>query len=177
MATKKRKKKTPTDWDITELIIELDSGMHSWEHEGISTQSDSDTADTNFTWWTDNTNCRPSVPIVHKFTGGSSGLWQTEAPSIIKDFLLSICILSFCFEITELLMEVTDIIANTWHSGWRTLHTSWSDCSGNVCVFGSYCAYGVWSEGHTEGLLVSIRTVLHGLLQKCYEMCQVLSYT
>ena len=65
----------------------------------------------------------------------------------------------------------SDRYCTTWRSGWRTLHTSWSDCSGNVCVFGSYCADGVWSEGHTEGLLVSIRTVLHGLLQKHYEMC------
>jgi len=44
-----------TDWDITELILELDSDAHSSENEDISVQNDSDTVDTtdtNFTQWT-----------------------------------------------------------------------------------------------------------------------------
>jgi len=59
-----------------ELVLELDSDTHSSEDEDISVQSDSDTGDitdTNFMQWTDNTNC-PTVPLVHKFTGGPSGL-------------------------------------------------------------------------------------------------------
>jgi len=41
------------------------------------TDTDSDTGDitdTNFTQWTDNTNCRPTVPVVYQFTGGASEL-------------------------------------------------------------------------------------------------------
>jgi hypothetical protein len=71
-----------------ELILELDA--HSSEDEDISAQrdggTDSDTADANFTQWTDSTHC-PPVPVVRKFTGGPIGLRQTEAPHIIKDFL------------------------------------------------------------------------------------------
>ena len=65
-----------TDRDIKELTLESDSDTHSSEDEDISAQSDSDTddtTDTNFIQWTDNTNC-PTVPAVHKFTGGPSGL-------------------------------------------------------------------------------------------------------
>jgi pyruvate dehydrogenase complex dehydrogenase (E1) component len=76
-----------TDQDITELMLESDT--HSWEDEDISAQrgggTDSDTADANFTQWTDSTHS-PTVPVVHKFTGGSIGLQQTEVPHIIKDF-------------------------------------------------------------------------------------------
>ena len=52
-------------------------GAHVLEDEDTSAQSDTDNhtddvTDTNFTQWTDNTNCQPTVPVVHKFTGGSS---------------------------------------------------------------------------------------------------------
>jgi len=70
-----------TDQDITELILQLGSDVHSLQDEDTSAPRDSDTVsdtvdttDTNFTRWTDNTNCRTTVPIVHKFTGGHSGL-------------------------------------------------------------------------------------------------------
>ena len=63
-----------------ELILESDSDAHSSEDEYISAQSDGgtdsdtgDTADTNFTQWTDSSHC-PTVPVVHNFTGGSTGL-------------------------------------------------------------------------------------------------------
>jgi hypothetical protein len=46
-----------TDQDITDMVLELDSDTHSSEDEDTSAQSDSDTTDTNFTHWTDNTNC------------------------------------------------------------------------------------------------------------------------
>ena len=54
-----------------------DSDVHSSEYEDISAQSDRDTSnitDTNFTHWTDNTNCQPTLPVVHKFIGGPIGL-------------------------------------------------------------------------------------------------------
>ena len=55
------------------------------EDEDISAQSDSDTSDatdTNVTWRTDNTSRWPTVPVVHKFTGGPSGLQQRHPRSI-----------------------------------------------------------------------------------------------
>jgi hypothetical protein len=67
--------------NITEPVLQYDTDAHSSEDEDISAQSngeiDNDTddvSDTNFTQWTDNTNCQPTVPIVHKFTGGASEL-------------------------------------------------------------------------------------------------------
>ena len=74
-------KRNLTDLDVMGLILEMDYDTHSSKHEDISAQSDSwtdsdtgDITDTNFTQWTDNNNCRPTVPIVHKFTGGASEL-------------------------------------------------------------------------------------------------------
>ena len=52
--------KNLTDQDITEMILELNSDAHPSEDEDPSAQSDNDTGDTtdtNFTHWTDNTNC------------------------------------------------------------------------------------------------------------------------
>jgi hypothetical protein len=67
--------------DITELVLQSDSDAHSSEDKDISAQSDGETdndtddvSDTHFTQWTDDTNCRPTVPVVHSFTGGPSGL-------------------------------------------------------------------------------------------------------
>jgi hypothetical protein len=54
---------------MTELILESDSEAHSLEDEDTSAQSD--TGNT-----TDKTDC-PTVPVVHKFTGGPRGLRQT----------------------------------------------------------------------------------------------------
>jgi len=110
--------KKKIDWDITELIIELDSDVHSWEDEGISSQSDSDTgdtADTNFAWWTDNTNYRPSVPIIYKFTGGYSGVWQIEAPNIITSHWAFACCLFVlklynCWWKWQILLSVLDTV-------------------------------------------------------------------
>jgi hypothetical protein len=79
--------------DVTERTLLAASDAHSTEDEDISVQSDSATGDntnTNFTQWTDNTNC-PTVPAVHKFTGDSGGLPQTEAPHTNKDFHIQQC--------------------------------------------------------------------------------------
>jgi hypothetical protein len=46
-----------TDQFIIDMILELDSDTHSSEDEDTSAHHDSDTTDTNFTHWTDNTNC------------------------------------------------------------------------------------------------------------------------
>jgi len=67
-----------TNRDSTKLTSESDSDAHLAE-------SDSDIADTNFTQWTVSTTCRPTVPVVHRITGGPSGLRQTEPPHIKKD--------------------------------------------------------------------------------------------
>jgi hypothetical protein len=44
-----------------------------------------DITDTNFTQWTDNTNCQPTVHVVYRFTDGLSGLRQTQPPRTNKD--------------------------------------------------------------------------------------------
>ena len=64
-----------------ELVLESNSEAHSSKDEDIFAQSDTDT-DINFTQWTDNTSCRPTVPVVHMFTQDLSGLQQTEPPHI-----------------------------------------------------------------------------------------------
>jgi hypothetical protein len=46
-----------------------------------------DVTDTNFTQWNCNTNCRLTVPVVHRPIGGPSGLRQKEAAHISKIFL------------------------------------------------------------------------------------------
>jgi len=96
-------KRNLTDRDITELTQELDSGTHSSEDENTSAQSDSctdsdtgDSTNTNFTQWTDSTNCQPTVPVVHKFTGGATTSIETSPLSV---FML------FFFEIIQLLMK------------------------------------------------------------------------
>lgn len=99
-----------TDRGITELILESNSDTHSSEDEEISVQSDSDTGDntidTNFTQWTDNTNC-PTVPIMHKFTGGPSGLQQTGTHNN-KDSSSPSIFMFFFFQIIQLLVEETN---------------------------------------------------------------------
>jgi len=44
-----------------------------------------DVTGANFTQWTENTNHRPTVPVLHRFTGGSSMLQLTEPPHTNKD--------------------------------------------------------------------------------------------
>jgi hypothetical protein len=71
------------DQDITDLVSESDSDAHS--SEDISAQSDDNTDDvtgTNFTQWTDNTNCQPTVPVVNTFIGGPSKLQQSHPTSL-----------------------------------------------------------------------------------------------
>jgi len=77
----------------------------------------SDTADANFTQWSDSTHC-PTAPVVHKFTGVPSGLWQTEAPHINKDsFLLSV-FKFFFFEIIQMLVQVTNRYDHQFWTHW-----------------------------------------------------------
>jgi hypothetical protein len=47
----------------------------------------------------------------------------------------------------------------------------------DMCVFLAIIVQMGYDLRDTEGLLVGIRTVIYGLLQKCYETSQVLSYT
>jgi len=72
-----------SDPDFTVLVLESNSDSHLSEEEDISAQSDSDTdSDTNCTHWTDNTNCQPTAPAIHRCTQGPSGVQQTEPPLI-----------------------------------------------------------------------------------------------
>jgi hypothetical protein len=66
-----------TGLDVMELILEM--GYHQKMKTFLlrvtfALTVTRDTTDTNFTQWTDNTNCQPTVPIVHKFTRGASEL-------------------------------------------------------------------------------------------------------
>ena len=72
----------------------LQSDPDKRSSEDVAAQSDSDTdngtddvTDTNFPQWTDNENCRLSIRVVHKLTGGPSGLRQKETPDINKTLL------------------------------------------------------------------------------------------
>jgi hypothetical protein len=65
------------DEDIAqELILESDSDAHISEDDISPPQSDSDEdrTDTGCRDWTNTIQSRPSVPVIHKFTGGPSGL-------------------------------------------------------------------------------------------------------
>ena len=80
------RRRNVTDSNVTVLVLEWDSDSHSSDDEDISAQSDSDTDndiydnDTNFTHWTDNTNCWPHVLVVHRLTWDPSGLRQRVTP-------------------------------------------------------------------------------------------------
>jgi len=50
---------------------------------GVTNDSNPDDInDTHCTQWTDNTHCQTSVPVVHRFTGSPSGLWQCNPTSL-----------------------------------------------------------------------------------------------
>jgi hypothetical protein len=64
--------------------------MHLSEEKDISAQSDSgsdnhtdDFTGTNFTQWTDNTSCRPNVPVVHRLVQSPSQLGQSHSTSVM----------------------------------------------------------------------------------------------
>jgi hypothetical protein len=73
-------------------------------------QSDSD-EDRTGTGCRDCTNTiqsRPSAPVIHKFTGGPSGLRQNEAPHVNKDSLPLSVFMLFFHKIMQLLVEETN---------------------------------------------------------------------
>ena len=143
-----------TYWDITELILELESEPNT-----------GDSTDTNFTQWTDNTHCRPTVPAVRKFMESPSELRWTEAPHINRLFPTERFNALLFWNYTTVGGRDKWILSSVpGHTGGRMVPTAWCDTSGNVFVFGSYCADGARSEGHAERLLVDTRTVLHDLL-------------
>jgi len=63
---------------------------------------------------------------------------------------------------------------DTWDKRWSPLLDVTVQ---EMCLFCNYSADEAWSEGQAERLLVDIRTVLHSLLGKHYEMRQILLYT
>ena len=102
-----------------------------------------DTTDTNFTQWTDNTNC-PTVHIMHKFTGGPSGLQQTQAPTTIKTLHHWAFSCSSFFKLHSCWWKrQIDVITSTW--------THWTNGSPHcltwqfrkcVCFWQLLCRYG-----------------------------------
>jgi hypothetical protein len=99
------------DKDIAqELILESDSDTHISEYDISPPQSDSyeDRTDTGCTDWTNTIQSRPSAPVIHKFTGGPSGLIKNETPHINKDSLPLSVFMLFFYEIMQLLVEETN---------------------------------------------------------------------
>ena len=133
------------------MILESGSDAHWSEDKDISAQSNSDTdidtgdtTDTNCTQWKDSTNC-PTVPVVQKFTGGSSGLWQTEALHINKNsFAIErFHALLFCNYNNSWWKRQIDIITSTWtcwmKDGPQCLKWQFRTC---VCFWQLLCRWG-----------------------------------
>jgi hypothetical protein len=79
------RRRNVSDPDFKVPVLESDSDSYLAVEEDISAQSDSNTNnDRNCTHWTDNTNCRPTIPVVHRCTKGLTGLQHTEPPHINK---------------------------------------------------------------------------------------------
>jgi hypothetical protein len=118
--------------------------MHTHEKmKTCSPQSDSAADDSinTFTWLTDSTHCWPAVPLVNRFTRYPSGLWQTKAPYVTKDYTpLTFGMLFFC-EVMLLLVEERNILSpfldtlDKWQSPLLEVTVQ-----KNVFVFGNYCA-------------------------------------
>jgi len=108
-----------------------------------------------------------SVPLIHMFTWVWSGLWQDTSSHVLTDST-SLCIfMLFCFELEQLLVEETN-----WYYDQCLLTLEEGQCQlRDVTVQELYlfllCRWGTnIGMGHAERLLVHIRTVLRGLLQK-----------
>jgi hypothetical protein len=73
------KRRTMEDEDITQELF-LDSDL---EDKLISHYNDSDSDQD--TQWTGNKQFHCGAPVIHRFTGGPSGIHQNQAPTINKD--------------------------------------------------------------------------------------------
>jgi hypothetical protein len=95
-----------------ELILDSESDVHTSNDDISPPQSYSDNEENNrtetgCTWWTDTTQSRPTVPMIHMFTGGLSGLRQNKAPTMNRLFHTG-RFHAICLEIMQLLVEETN---------------------------------------------------------------------
>jgi hypothetical protein len=116
------------------------------------------------------THYKPAVPVVHRFTGGPNGFQQCEVPIIIKT-LHHLALSCYSFQTIQLLLEDSNWY---YHQYLDTLDdrvpSASHDYSRNLFLVSCYCTKVTRSDRRAERLLVHIRAVLHGLLQKHYEM-------
>jgi hypothetical protein len=168
--------------DIAQKLI-LDSDNHISDYDIPFSQSDSDAeeddrTDTGCRDWINSRQSQHSAPVVHKFTGGPSGLTKNKVHYVNKDCSpLSIFMLIF-LEIMQLLLEETNIC---YHQYLETVdevccpQPNVTTSSEPVLVY--YCADGSQLKTQTKRLLVYARIVLYGLLRKNNELRQILPYT
>jgi hypothetical protein len=78
---------------MKELVLESNCDAHSSGDKDISALSDSNTdsetddvTDTNFTQWTDDTNCQPTVPVV-VYKGSQWVMTKKNHPTSINTLL------------------------------------------------------------------------------------------
>jgi hypothetical protein len=81
--------------------------------------------------WTGNKHYRPSVLVVRRFTGSSSGLWQTEAPQFTKDPSSCSVFMLFFFEIVQHIITSTFDMLHEELSPPPTPHPT-HDCSSDI---------------------------------------------
>ena len=101
------------DWDFTELILESDSWCTftiRWRHFSPqwNTNSNTDDIDTNF--W-------PTVPTVHRFTGGPWWILQ-RLPTSLKNIPPLSIFMFYFFEVPQLLVEGRNIYYHQFWTHW-----------------------------------------------------------
>jgi hypothetical protein len=78
-----KRKRTMEDEDITqELFLDSSSEDKNMSHDSDSNQDESQQDDTE---WRVNMQSGCGAPVIHRFTGGPSGIHHNAAPTINKD--------------------------------------------------------------------------------------------
>jgi hypothetical protein len=70
--------------------------------------SDQDESQQGNTQWTENIQSRHGAPVIHRFTGGPSGIHYNAAPTINKDSTYLNVFTLFFLEIIQLLVVETN---------------------------------------------------------------------
>ena len=148
----------------TDIRIGLHCTFIGIWHFGSEWRDTGDTTDTNFTLWTDNTNCWSIVAEVHKFTGGPSGLGQTVALDINKSLPHWAFSCSTFFKLYSCWLKrqkgIITITSTCWtKDGPYCMKSLFRKC---VC-FWQLFADGAQSDWHAERWLVDTRIALHSL--------------
>jgi hypothetical protein len=101
----KRRRRTMEDEDITqELFLDSSSEDKLMSHDSDSDQDESQ----DNTQQTENTQSQHGAPVIHRFTGGPSGIRHNEAPTINKDLTSLSVFMLFFLEIIQLLVVETN---------------------------------------------------------------------